>query len=391
MVQFLDPSTVEKLNRPLDEAYGLPGEAYTSEDFFRQEQKRIFRRAWVCAGHESDVPEIGDVRPLDIGGAPIILVRDQESIVRVFHNICRHKGNILVDRPKSGTRSLVCAYHCWTYKLDGRLAGTPHFGGVGKGWEGTCRDKDDLGLLAVRSHNWHGWIFVCLDKDAPGFEDYAAGMIAAFDGYDFSQLRKVDESAFTFEANWKLTFENFFDNYHVPFVHRDSLNMRNRELYEKGGVASESVRNFTNDGAYMGIEHNYPPGSEDAVLGMPVPEGMSEDWRSRIIYLHFFPNVLFFAQSDQFVGVIESAIGPDRTQQRMIILMHGEEALGEDYAPQRKFSTDFWNTVNGEDVSVCGTLQKGRASPAFDGGIFAPVWEDQVHVFQKLVAQYMAD
>ena len=389
MPPVIDRNIVKKLNRPIDEAYGLPGDAYTDPFHFAAEQKKIFHKTWVCVGFETDLPNAGDILPTEVGGAPIILLRGRNKEIRAFHNICRHKGNLLVSEPKVARRSLVCAYHCWTYDLTGRLLAARNFGGLGKEWEGTCRKKEDLGLFLVNLANWHGWLFVNLDNQASPFEDYAVGMIRAFKGYDFSDMRLISETECLFEANWKLTFENFFDNYHVPYIHRESLKLRNKELYESDDKTGKSVRRLTNEGPYFGIEHNYPPESLDASFGLAAPPDMSNAWRTRIIYLHLFPNLLIFAHSDHLVGIVETPTAPNRAHQRVMIFTHGEGSLSDEFADQRQFCAEFWNKVNNEDVGVCGTLQKGRESPAFDGGIFAPAWESQIHAYQKLVADYM--
>ena len=63
---------------PIEEASGLPNAAYWSEDWLKLEQEHCFRRAWVFAGAEAELPEPGDMKPIDIGGAPLIILRDQD-------------------------------------------------------------------------------------------------------------------------------------------------------------------------------------------------------------------------------------------------------------------------------------------------------------------------
>lgn len=385
----IDRKDREKLNRPIDEAYGLPGETYTDPAYYKLEQEKIFRRTWVCAGHISDIPEKGDLTAITVGGAPVLLVHDRDGEVRAFHNICRHKGNVLVEGERRNQRSIVCGYHCWTYKLNGALSATPNFGGMGKEWEGTARRKEDLGLRPVRLANWNGWLFVNLDDSAESFETYAAPLIDYFKTYDFSNLRLSTETEFTFEANWKLTFENFYDSYHIPYIHGESLTKRNTALYETGAAKGESVRSLPVIGPFFPNIHTYPEGSDDAHLGMPIPEAMPKEWRTRIVYLHFFPNLLLFVQPDQIVSIVETPTAPDRAHQKLKIFFHGDAAFDDELAARRKHCIDFWTTINAEDIDICRTLQAGRESPAFDGGIFAPAWESQVHAFQQRVADYM--
>lgn len=386
----IGPQDRERLDRPIDEAYGLPGRTYTDSAYFRLEQEKIFRRSWVCAGHITDIPDRGDITAVSVGGAPIMLVHGPDGEPRAFHNICRHKGNVLVEGSRKKQRTIVCGYHCWTYRLDGSLSATPNFGGTGKDWEGTTRRKENLGLRPVRLHNWHGWLFVTLDEEAGDFEEHAEPLIACLASYDFSDLKLAAEMNFVFEANWKLTLENFFDCYHIPYIHGDSLAKRNEALYVSGETVMDSVRRASVEGPLFPIIYDYPAESEEAHFGMPIPDAMPREWRTRIVYLHFFPNLLLFVQPDHIVSIIETPVAPDRAYQKLKIFFHGDAAFDDNLAARRKHCVEFWSTINAEDIDVCRTLQAGRESPAFDGGIFAPAWESQVHAFQQRVADYMA-
>jgi choline monooxygenase len=49
-------------------------------------------------------------------------------------------------------------------------------------------------------------------------------------------------------------------------------------------------------------------------------------------------------------------------------------------------SAEFIARVNTEDVGIVESVQRGRRSPAFDGGLFAPGQETTSLHFQKMVA-----
>ncbi len=59
------------------------------------------------------------------------MVRSEDSTLQVFHNVCRHRGHILVSEPGTLKQSIRCPYHSWTYDLAGCLKRTPHIGGYG--------------------------------------------------------------------------------------------------------------------------------------------------------------------------------------------------------------------------------------------------------------------
>ena len=55
-------------------------------------------------------------------GVPILVVRARSGELNAFMNVCRHRGNV-VAAGKGNRRVFACAYHAWTYALDGRLIG----------------------------------------------------------------------------------------------------------------------------------------------------------------------------------------------------------------------------------------------------------------------------
>ena len=107
---------------PAEEAHTLPPGFFTSRSFFALERENLFRREWICLGHESDIPAPGAYFTSELAGEPLIVCRGNDGQVRVLSNVCRHRGNILLQG--SGTkRVFVCGYHAWSYGHDGSLRG----------------------------------------------------------------------------------------------------------------------------------------------------------------------------------------------------------------------------------------------------------------------------
>ena len=100
---FLSPEVIDRLrDSDLNLARGLPTSIYTSPDFFTFEKERLFPESWVGIGFESDVPEIGDAVPMEVGGLPLVLCRDNNSQIQVLHNVCRHRATMVLESPASG-------------------------------------------------------------------------------------------------------------------------------------------------------------------------------------------------------------------------------------------------------------------------------------------------
>jgi len=85
---------------------------YTDPAIFDLEMERIWGRAWIFIGHESQVPGAGNYITLQMGKMPVVMVRDRAGAVHVLLNRCGHKGAKLVDRPCGNTGGgFVCCYH----------------------------------------------------------------------------------------------------------------------------------------------------------------------------------------------------------------------------------------------------------------------------------------
>ena len=143
---------------------GLPNAAFTTDEFLNLENQRLFAGSWILAGIASEIPNRGDVQPVDVGGRSLILIRDNNAEIRVFQNVCPHRGARLVDDRVDGTNALICPYHSWTFELDGRLQGRPHYFGPGKHDRGDT-SNDPICLFEVCSHIWCDW---CLSISTVG-------------------------------------------------------------------------------------------------------------------------------------------------------------------------------------------------------------------------------
>src|SRR3954447_26117057 len=186
--ECITAEVIARLNRPTGDATGLPREVYTDARFFALERDHVFAATWVCVGIAADLPNPGDLVPYDLGGMPLLLLRDAKGVIRAFHNVCSHRGVQLVAEPRNTRGGITCPYHAWTYALDGKLLRRPRFCG-----ELHCRDDRfdpaALGLRAIRCELWHQLIFINLDGHAPPIAEYVQPLAARWRDRDLSLLR----------------------------------------------------------------------------------------------------------------------------------------------------------------------------------------------------------
>ena len=125
----LDAADVAAAMAPLAEARAMPAAFYTSPEVFELERKSVFCRHWFFAGREEELSTPGDYRALETPGGPVLLMRGEDKCLRTFANICRHRGSILLEGA-GNCRRIVCPYHAWSYRTDGRLQHAPDMDGA---------------------------------------------------------------------------------------------------------------------------------------------------------------------------------------------------------------------------------------------------------------------
>ena len=169
--KILDLEKIRVVGNSIEDAHGLPNECYTNSDYLRIERERIFKDKWTVIGVGSSVLNPGDAKPYNLLGIPLIILRDKERKIRVFHNVCSHRGFKLLDEPCSLKNILRCPYHSWSYDFDGKLVATPHIGGLNI-HETEKFDKSSSNLKEVRTKIWMDIIFININSNELEFDEY---------------------------------------------------------------------------------------------------------------------------------------------------------------------------------------------------------------------------
>lgn len=375
-------TVVDGVDCPLSEARGIGNQAYTDDAFVALERDRLMSPTWTCIGVGSDIPEPGDVKPVAFMGLPLLLVRAENDEVRVFHNVCSHRGVRLVEQAGQVKRVIVCPYHSWSYNLDGTLFATPHIGGQGKHHcEGF--DKARHPLRRVRSSTWFDMIFVNLSNDAPAFEEHIAPLAQRWQHYDSARFRHGgDDARWTLElaCNWKLAVENHNDAYHLPWVH-PGLNSYSR---------FEDHYEIVGDDFYAGQGSNaYRPRWSEHTPQLPRLTDIPDEWRERSEYIAVFPNAILGIHVDHYWSVWLEPVACDSTIERMNLYFVGEQSGSDELGEIRKTVAAEWLQIWSEDQEIVERMQRGRRSPAFRGGVFSPALDAATHQLHRWYARRM--
>ena len=102
-------------------------EIFVNDEIYQEELERVFARAWLFVGHESQIPNSGDFFVSSMGEESVILCRDRSQKVHVFLNSCRHRGMKVCRYDEGNAAVLTCPYHGWSYSIGGKLVGVPYF------------------------------------------------------------------------------------------------------------------------------------------------------------------------------------------------------------------------------------------------------------------------
>src|SRR5438067_2613266 len=136
-------------------AWTIPARYYYDRVIAEREVENIFARSWQVVGHRNQIPTPGDYFTAEFVGEPLLIVRGADGEIRGFYNVCRHRAGPPAEG--RGSRKLFrCAYHGWTYDLNGRLISAPEFEDV-QGF-----DPAEFTLTSLPAEEWSGLIFVNL-------------------------------------------------------------------------------------------------------------------------------------------------------------------------------------------------------------------------------------
>jgi len=368
--------------QPIETAKGMPNAFYTDPAAFVLERETVFANNWAAIGFGKDVPDRGDVLPIDFMGLPLVLTRDKSGVIRVFHNVCSHRGMRLVEEPAKGKTVLACPYHAWCYGLDGSLRGTPSIGGAGSN-ELDGFDRKKHGLREVRSAIWMDTVFVNISGDAEPFEDRVRPLAERWKDFAGRTLyHGGEESSMAMEvgSNWKLAVENYCESYHLPWVH-PGLNSYSR-LEDHYHLRNEGAAGFAGQGSVV-----YRPIADQDGNTFPHVTGIDEKWETAGEYAALFPNVLYGTHRDHWFAMLLEPLSHDRTNERIEIWYFDEGSLSDDFEGLRRANAQQWRVVFQEDVFAVEGMQAGRASPGFQGGVFSSAMDGPTHDFHKWVAE----
>lgn len=330
----------------------LDPKVYYDAGRFQAEREQLFLKLPLCLGHADQLADPGAVLALDVCGVPVLMARGHDGELRVFLNVCRHRGARLVAQHAEVCRKnrLVCPYHAWTYRLDGSLAGVPRAEAF------PDLEPDRLGLRELPSTVRHGLIWAVLDPVADRGLDIAAylgELDRDLDALGVARHCYYRQHAIRRATNWKLIVDAFLEVYHVRRLHAATVG----PFFVDAVSVSEGV------GPHLRFLAAREGTSE--ICALP-PERWSPQTHATLVHL-VFPNSVFVYHPDY---ISHLGMYPENADETLFVhtMLIPEKPTSDKAEDHWRRSFELMDTAvfNGEDLVVCEQIQSGLRSGAND-------------------------
>ncbi len=347
----------------------IPTQRYTDPLFFQLERERIFARSWLFAGHESEWPGPGSYRAFTRSGAPIVIVRGDDKILRGFYNACRHRGAPVIREECGTARRLTCQYHSWSYGTDGELKAVPDARSFAE------LDTGTLGLVPVRCETWDGWVFISEDLEAEPLLDFLGPIGDQMRELDGPAMRLVGTKVHHLACNWKLMVDAFLEVYHVRTVHPDNAAL----LYDD---QSATVAMLPNGNSRLTVEkraelRDFPmvsPEFDNPAVGLL--------WRQTSTSYGIFPNLVVPMDTGAFTFLCMWPVDTDHTE--LELRWYAPAWTGDEIPHDHTERMALFDTVMAQDTANMAPIQASVSSPG--ARPFQIGWHERlIHHFQRAV------
>jgi Rieske 2Fe-2S family protein len=354
------------------EWHSLAREFYTDSDIYERDIERIFLRAWLYAGHESEISEPGDWFLFELAGESVIVARGLDGEIRAMLNVCRHRGSRICLERSGCSKRLTCRYHGWTYDLEGNLVGAsrmkPDF------------DKSGTSLRRVHVERLEGMIFVNFADQPAAFDVVREGLADCLRPYGLADAKVAHRQTYPIAANWKLAVENYCECYHCAPAHPEYS--RGHSLaYENGrfgelrdavmaraaacGLSERVVNRQYGDAPGFGADLSYDryplirehlTGSDD---GRPVAPllGSIRDYDGGATDLQVGPVTFGLMYCDHVVLYRFTPVTINESECDITWLVRGDAVEGQDYDRDRL--TWLWDVTTHADKAIIERNQQG--------------------------------
>jgi phenylpropionate dioxygenase-like ring-hydroxylating dioxygenase large terminal subunit len=340
----------------------IPAGPYYRADYFELEREAVFKRTWLQIGHVCELPQPGTfiVRQLEFAGASILITRASDGRIRAFHNVCTHRGTQLVAEDSGSRSSFTCRYHAWTFNSEGQLRAAPDF-------ERFYVGKEDCALPPVSVDVCAGLIFVNLDRaPAQNLRDFLGPLAEQLETLPVNRATTFSEYVYEIDANWKLTYDNFQENYHLRFIHPRSGAPAVGPENPFGYPVSYGFHGQHRTQTIWSNPNAVPKPMQAFAFGKMVQCAMAQgfaNYTRNKDYFAIFPNLFLFGSALQ--PFVHCVMPISATRSRGVVRLYW---IGEDDTASKRFAREYamasTRDIHTEDRAVIEAGQRGLNSGA---------------------------
>ena len=368
----MNEQEIVKLAEAQQEMYALPQAFYRDPDVYRHDIEQIFLKSWLYAGHQSEIPKVGDWFLFEFGEESVIIVRSAENEINALLNVCRHRGSRVCVESRGCSKRLTCRYHGWTYDLAGQLKAAAHMG--------ESFDKSEIGLKRIHAEVLDGMIFVNFSDDPALFSLIRDGLAGCLEPYGLENAKVAHRESYPIASNWKLALENYCECYHCALSHPEysrghslafpehrSEELR-REVMGRAavcGLSDKTVNQMYLDAPAFGADFafdRYPlirehlTGSEDGKPLAPLL-GDIREFDGGATDLQVGPATFALLYCDHVVIYRFTPLSIDTADCDITWLVRGDAEEGKDYNKEKL--TWLWDVTTQADKAIIERNQQG--------------------------------
>jgi choline monooxygenase len=349
------------INADLRSAETLPTSFYKEQKYFDLAREKIFAKTWQLSLSAHALKEHKAVPVTLLPGMldePLLFTKIGDSI-NCFSNVCTHRGNVLTTSA-CNPQQLRCGYHGRCFDLGGNFVSTPGFDQA----LNFPAERDNLSRVPIGF--FENFIFSSLDPAYP-FEELVQDMRSRIGWLPINDFEFAPELSRDYEvrANWLLYAENFLEGFHIPFVHPG--------LASTLDIRDYRAERYPNSNLQIGVA-----AAGEQCFDLPKDSPEYGDHISAYYY-YLFPNTIFdFYPWGLSINILEP-MAVNHTKIRFLTYVW-------DRAKLHPSVMDLLHITELEDEAIVEQVAQGIKSRFYKRGRYSPQWEENVHHFQRLVA-----
>ena len=332
------------------DGYTLPAACYVDPEVAVLEGETMFRRGWVGVGRGDRWPAPGDYAAMDLGGVPVVVVRDEGGVLRAYANTCRHRSSQVMVGSGHCTR-MRCPFHFWTYGLDGRLVGAPSM------QEADGFERADHGLHEFTTVERYGFAFVSLEEQPPPIDEWLGDFGMVHQRWDLGSMVTTRRREFTVDCNWKAFAEVFNEYYHLPYVHPGSID----DTYDEPDDPEDVLGAWTTHaGSTQGTGGLL---EADQGQALPVIPTLDEREADGVRYSWLYPTMVIATGAEGMWMYEVYPDGPDRCRCAQVVCFPPETVASAGFTEAAEAYYERFDVAIAEDIPMLEQQHRGMGSP----------------------------